>query len=173
MAMADLKHLRSVELNAGIDEIKPDFVLHLPGSALSEIIAHCEALPDTRAFPVSREEEAVGIAAGLALTGRRVLTVIQDNGLGNALTALTTFPLAYHIPLLLLVSRRGGLNEYNSMIHTFSERVEAIATASGLSHFSLDGRMPLEFWRPTTVSAYAFARTTHRPVVLFCNLMGG
>ena len=115
----------------------------------------------------------MGIAAGLALAGRRVLMIIQDNGLGNALTALTTFPQAYHVPLLLLVARRGGLGEYNSMIHTFSERVEEIVEAAGLRTFELDSRTPLEFWRSTLVRAYAYAQTTHRPIIVFCNLMGG
>ena len=174
MSLADdLKHLRSAELNAAIDEIDPEFVLEIPSSTLSEILDHCGARPGSRTFPLTREEEGVGIAAGLALAGRRVLMIIQDNGLGNALTALTTFPLAYHVPLLLLVARRGGLGEYNSMIHTFSERVEEIVEAAGLRAFELDSRTPLELWRSTLVRAYAYAQTTHRPIIVFCNLMGG
>jgi len=35
---------------------------------------------------------------------------------GNLLTALTSFPLPYHLPMLV-ASRRGGLGEYNSLIH--------------------------------------------------------
>ncbi len=173
MAVAGLKDLRSAEINAALDDIDPEFVLQLPSSTLSAIISHCEARRGTRTFPITREEEGVGIAAGLALAGRRVVMVVQDNGLGNALTALTTFPLAYHIPMLLLVSRRGGLGEYNSMIHAFCERVEAIAAAADLRSFTLDGRTALEFWRPTVAKAYEFASITHRPVIVFCNLMGG
>ena len=156
----------------GIAAIAPDFVLHLPSSTLSTIVARCQELLGPRAFPITREEEGVGIAAGMALAGKRAVMVIQDNGIGNALTALTTFPQAYHIPLLLIVSRRGGLNEYNSMIHTFCERVEEITAAADLRAFVLDRRVPIEEWQPTIVQAAEYAQITRRPVIVFCNLMG-
>lgn len=173
MTNGDLKAARSGALNGAIDEIDPEFVLHIPSSTLTDVIAHCASRAATRTFPVAREEEGIGIAAGLVLAGRRVLGIFQDNGLGNALTALTTFPHAYHVPLLLLISRRGGLGEYNSMIHYFSERAEDVAAAAGLRSFSLDSRTPLERWRPTLAQANSFAQTTHRPVIVFANLMGG
>jgi len=97
--------------------------------------------------------------------------IVQDNGIGNALAALTTFPQAYHVPLLMLVSRRGGLGEYNSMIHTFCERVEAITDAARLRSFSLDGTVPLDEWPRRIVDANEFARITHRPVIVYLNLM--
>ena len=52
--------------------------------------------------------------------------IFQDNGIGNMLTALLTFPQPYHLPLFGIITRRGGLGEYNSMIHTISERSEAL-----------------------------------------------
>ena len=76
------------------------------------------------------------------------------------------------IPFLMVVSRRGGLNEYNSMIHTFCERVEEITAAANLRYFVLDRRTPLEEWRPTLVQAFNYAQITRRPVIVFCNLMG-
>ncbi len=158
---------------AGLDAIDLDFVLHLPSSTLAEILRHLELRERPRSFPVTREEEAVGIASGIALAGRKAALVMQDNGLGNLLTALNTFPAAYHIPLFMVVSRRGGLNEYNSMIHTFCERVEAIADAAGLRYFALDGRVPLDLWSSTVAKAFEHSQVTRRPVAVFCDLMGG
>ena len=77
-----------------------------------------------------REEEGVAIAAGLALAGRRPLMVFQDNGIGNLLTVAADLPQAYHLPLFGVVTRRGGLGEYNSMIHTVSEQAEALLDAA-------------------------------------------
>ncbi len=156
-----------------LDAIAPDHVLYLPSSTLASIIDHAAQMPGVRAFPTTREDEAVGIGAGLALGGARPVLIIQDNGLGNALTALTTFPQAYHIPLLLIVSMRGGLGEYNSMIHTFCEHAEAIADTAGLRRFTLDGSLPLDGWRWSIEQADEYARITHRPVLVFVNLMGG
>lgn len=162
---------RNAALIAGIEALRPEFIIHIPSSTLKGIIAHCEGMAGARVFPATREEEAIGIAGGLALAGRRVLLIIQDNGLGNALTALTTFPEPYHIPWLTLVSRRGGLGEYNSMIHRFCEHVEPIMEAADLRYFTLDERVPVAAWTDRLVKADEFARVTRRPIFLLVNLM--
>jgi len=164
---------RSRAIIDGIEAIDPRYVLHLPSSTLVDIIDHVQARPNTRAFPIPREEEGVGILAGLELAGARALAIIQDNGVGNLLTALTTFPMAYHIPQFYIVSRRGGLGEYNSMIHVICEKVEPVLDAANVRYFSLDGRVPIEDWPATVTKAYEYSRITHRPVMLLCNLMGG
>jgi sulfopyruvate decarboxylase subunit alpha len=145
---------RSQAIIAGIDAIGLDFVLHLPSSTLKTVIGEIESWDTPRSFPITREEEAIGIASGLALAGKKAALVIQDNGIGNLLTALNTFPVAYHLPVFMVVSRRGGLNEYNSMIHLFCERVEAISDAAGLRYWRLDGRVPLESWASTITKGF-------------------
>ena len=120
-----------------------------------------------------REEEGVAIAAGLELAGSRAVLIFQDNGIGNLLTALLTLSQPYHLPLFGIVTRRGGLGEYNSMIHTISERSEALLDAAGVRWFQLDTRTPLDRWAVEIERAWAFARTTHRPIFVLVNLMGG
>ena len=164
---------RSQAIIEGIEAIDPRYVLHLPSSTLIQIINHFLDRPNTVTFPIPREEEGVGILAGLELAGAKAVAIIQDNGVGNFLTALTTFPLAYHIPQFYVVSRRGGLNEYNAMIHVICEKVEGILDAANVRYFNLDGRTPIEQWAPTVVKAYDYSRVTHRPVLLLVNLMGG
>ena len=108
---------RSAAVIAGIERIAPRWVLHLPSSTLKAVVGHFLARDGRDGFrivPIPREEEGVGILAGLSLAGAPALMIIQDNGVGNLLTALNTFALPYHLPMLVLVSRRGGLNEYNS-----------------------------------------------------------
>jgi sulfopyruvate decarboxylase subunit alpha len=164
---------RSRAIVDGLEAIDPRYVLHLPSSTLLAIIDHFLDRPNTATFPIPREEEGVGILAGLELAGARAVAIIQDNGVGNLLTALTTFPIAYHIPQFYVVSRRGGLGEYNSMIHVICEKVEPILDAAGVRYFTLDGRVPIADWAPTVTRAYEYSRTTHRPVMVLCNLMGG
>ena len=73
----------------------------------------------------------------------------------------------------MVVTRRGGLNEYNSMIHLFCEKVDAIADAAGLRYFVLNGRVPLELWSSTITKAFENSQITRRPVAVFVDLMGG
>ncbi len=162
---------RSRAIIDGIEAIDPRYVLHLPSSTLIHIINHMLDRPNTVTFPIPREEEGVGILSGLELAGTKSLAIIQDNGVGNLLTALTTFPMAYHIPQFYIVSRRGGLNEYNSMIHTLCERVDEIVDAAGLRSFKLDERVPVARWATTVVAAWEHAQMTHRPVLLLTNLL--
>ncbi|HEX5415961.1 MAG TPA: thiamine pyrophosphate-binding protein [Chloroflexota bacterium] len=168
---------RSGAVAAGLEAVGFDYILHLPSSTLAGLLRHFEeenGQPGRPfSFPVTREEEAVGIASGMTLGGKKAALVIQDNGLGNLLTALNTFPQAYHLPLFMVVSRRGGLGEYNSMIHLFCERVDAIVEAAGLRTFVLNGRVPLELWASTVTRAFEHSQITRRPIAVFVDLMGG
>ncbi len=168
---------RSQAVVDGVETIDPEFVLHLPSSTLKLVLAHFlegpGATPGRLVFPIPREEEGISILAGLALARRRALMIFQDNGIGNLLTALLTFPQPYHLPLFGVVTRRGGLGEYNSMIHTVSERAESLLDAAGVRWFQLDARTSIEDWAPTIERAHTFALTTHRPVFVLVNLMGG
>jgi sulfopyruvate decarboxylase TPP-binding subunit len=163
---------RSQVIIDGLELIDPKYVLHLPSSTLIHIINYMLARPKTVTFPIPREEEGVGILSGLELAGEKAVAIIQDNGVGNLLTALTTFPMAYHIPQFYIVSRRGGLSEYNSMIHSICETVEPILDAARVRYFTLDSRTPLDEWASTVAKTYEYSRVTHRPVMLLCNLMG-
>ena len=151
-------------------------MLHLASSTLKQVLEHFITGPgprDRTVFAMPREEEGVAVAAGLELAGRRPVLVFQDNGIGNLLTSLLTIPQAYHVPLFGVVTRRGGLGEYNSMIHTVSERSEALLDAAGVRWFQLDNRTPVEVWADEIHRAWTFSRTTHRPVFVLVNLMGG
>jgi sulfopyruvate decarboxylase subunit alpha len=165
---------RCQALIRGIDHIPPTHVLWIPSSTLKDVIDHVERRAQEGAYvslPLTREEEGIGIAGGLVLGGAKPLLIVQDNGIGNALTALTTFAQPYHLPLLMIVSQRGGLNEYNSMIHILGERVDDIVDAADLRSFKLDERVPVERWATTVAAAWEHAFMTHRPVLLLCNLL--
>lgn len=155
---------------AGIERLKLDFLAYLPSSSIAPIIEHFRFRTGRAgapvAFPISREEEGVGIAGGIALAGRRAAMLVQDNGFGNSLTALTTFAVAYNVPLLVLANTRGGLGEYNSMIHSFSGGVPAMLDAARIPRFLVDRRNSPDDWTGTIVEAYRHAEMTHRPVAL-------
>jgi phosphonopyruvate decarboxylase len=53
------------------------------------------------------EGDAVALAAGAALAGRRPLAMFQNSGLGNAVNALTSLCHPFRVPVLLVVTHRG------------------------------------------------------------------
>ena len=119
-----------------------------------------------RVTPLSREEEAVGVAGAVALNGGLGAIVMQDNGVGNALTALTTWTLSYHLPLLVFANTRGSLGEYNSMIHRISSPVPRLLEATGIHCLELDRRSDAEDWSAVVKEAANHAQMTFRPVVV-------
>ena len=154
----------------GLEAIDIDFFIHVPDSFGAPVIAHFEDNPKVRSFPVAREEEGIGIAAGLAMARKKAVLFYQDIGLGNSMGALTTYATAYHAPLLVLAIRRGGLGDYNAANFQFSETAVAMVESMRIKAFVLDYRVPLGDWPRAIQQAYDYAQLTHRPIVVFLNL---
>lgn len=144
--------------------------VYVPSSHIAPVIDRLQeaGVPGLLA---NREEEGVGIAGGMALTGRKVALLMQDNGFGNALTALTTFANAYRIPLPVIANRRGGLGEYNAMIHSFSDGVPEMLRAVGLKVEELSPSVSPDVWRTVGRSVGDLCLTTHRPVVVLADTL--
>ena len=154
----------------GIEAANIQYFIHVPDSFGAPVIAHFQDHPGIKSFPVAKEEEGVGIAAGLAMTGKRSVLFYQDTGLGNSIGALTTYAAAYHAPILLLAVRRGGFGEFNAANFLFSETAIDMVDAMKIKAFVLDYRVPLEQWTPAIKQAYDYCEMTHRPIVVFLNL---
>jgi sulfopyruvate decarboxylase subunit alpha len=110
-------------------------VIFVPDNPLSHILrAFRDGYPDVRMIPATREEEAVGIAAGLYLGGRLPTVMMQSSGLGNALNAICSLLVAYQIPALLVLSMRGDLGEWNHAQVPLGRAVPQILNAVGIQH---------------------------------------
>lgn len=161
---------RHREVVEAVKALRPAGVAYVPSASIAPIIngvlqaQHDGDLP--LVFPVSREEEAVGIIGAYSFGGEFGVVLMQDNGFGNALTALTTMAVSYHLPMLIIANTRGGLAEYNSMIHSISAPVPEMLRASGIPVFALDRRNSPRDWGATVAEAGAHARMTFRPVVV-------
>jgi phosphonopyruvate decarboxylase len=79
----------------------------VPCSMLGPLIAWCEEHEPDAYLPANNEGEAVSIAAGAHLAGRRPVVMIQNSGLGNAINPLTSLCDPMLIPFLMLLTWRG------------------------------------------------------------------
>ncbi|MGI4981843.1 MAG: phosphonopyruvate decarboxylase [Janthinobacterium lividum] len=55
----------------------------------------------------ANEGDAVAISAGVALAGGRAVTMMQNSGLGNAVSPLTSLTWTFELPQLLIITWRG------------------------------------------------------------------
>jgi sulfopyruvate decarboxylase TPP-binding subunit len=154
----------------GLDAIGIQFFIYLPDSFGAPVISHFEADAQVRSFPVAREEEGIGIASGLAMTGKKGVLFYQDTGLGNSMGALTTYAMAYRAPMLIMAVRRGGFGEFNAANFHFAETAVEMVESMKIKSFLLDYRVPLDHWPVAIQKAYDYAFMTHRPIVMFLNL---
>jgi phosphonopyruvate decarboxylase len=92
-----------------------DFFTGVPDSALKRFIGELEALPPDQHVTATWEGEAVGIAAGAFLAGRRPAVYLQNSGLGHAVNPLATLCIPYGIELLLVIGHRYTLPQHRVM----------------------------------------------------------
>ncbi len=79
----------------------------VPCSILSPLINYIIENPKIKFYMATSEGEAMGIAAGFTLGGRKPVVLMQNSGLGNCVNALTSLHLIYRLKALLLITLRG------------------------------------------------------------------
>lgn len=88
-----------------------DFFAGVPCSLLEGVLSALATRPRLPSLPATREDTAVGCAAGAWLAGGRPAVLMQNSGLGTSLNALASLSLMYRLPCLLVVTWRGFRGE--------------------------------------------------------------
>jgi sulfopyruvate decarboxylase alpha subunit len=88
-------------------------VTYVPDNVLKPLITAVHEDDYFTAFTATREEEAVGIVAGAWMAGLRGIVLMQTSGFATLANVLASLPVAHQIPVLLMVSERGVLGEFN------------------------------------------------------------
>ncbi len=89
-------------------------------------------------IPLTREENGVGICAGMYLCGKRPVMVVQSSGIGNMINALESLNLTYNIPLPILASWRGVYKETIEAQKQLGKRLPDILYAAGIKYTVID-----------------------------------
>lgn len=84
-----------------------DFWTGVPCSFLTPMINRVISDPANRYVGAASEGEAVAIAAGAWLAGRKTVMMCQNSGLGNTVNPLTSLNWPFRIPTLLICTWRG------------------------------------------------------------------
>ena len=83
------------------------FYAGVPCSFLTPLINRVISNPALDYVGAASEGEAVAVAAGAWLAGRRTVVMCQNSGLGNTVNPLTSLNHPFRIPTLLIVTWRG------------------------------------------------------------------
>lgn len=100
--MIDVEYLIETLVSAGVT-----LAVGVPCSSLGGLIAAASDHPSIHCLIAANEGDAIAIAAGAQLAGQRVLVFLQNSGVGNAVSPLTSLISTFQLPLLMLVGWRG------------------------------------------------------------------
>lgn len=84
-----------------------DFFCGVPCSLLKGLVSLLDHDESAHYISATREDSALGMAAGALLGGKRPMVLMQNSGLGVSVNALASLHTMYDLPALLVISWRG------------------------------------------------------------------
>jgi sulfopyruvate decarboxylase TPP-binding subunit len=151
-----------------IREIKAsgiEFVISVPDITTSEgLLKPLAADSAPRLIRICKEDEGVGICAGLAHTGKRALLLIQQTGMLDSINAIRGVAVEYALPICMMV----GLLEKEPEVRPRDSKrygvriVEPILDAMGVTYHEIEDDADIVKIRPAIDEAYRASK----PVVL-------
>ena len=147
-------------------------VVYVPDKVLTPLIKSLHADPFFTTFPTSREEEAMGILTGAWMAGMRGALLMQTSGFGTLPNALASLAVPYQIPLIMFVSERGTLGEFNYGQALVARTMRPVLDALAVETHTITRMDELEF---TVDRSIKQAVATQAPVALILSplLTGG
>ena len=79
----------------------------VPDSTMKHFIN--EGFKKNKILITTREEEAIGIAAGMSMSRSNSLVFMQNAGFANSISTITSLVQLYEIPMIFLIGWRGFL----------------------------------------------------------------
>ena len=155
------RELHGGNIIAAIKASGIEYILSVPDITTSSgLLAPIARDKDFKLVRVCKEDECIGIATGLAYSGKRALTLIQHTGFLDSINALRGVAVEYKQPICMMI---GLLQHDPEKAPRQSPRygvriVEPILDDMGIAHhlISLDGDVAKI--RPAIDEAYAESR---------------
>jgi sulfopyruvate decarboxylase TPP-binding subunit len=142
-----------------------EFVVSVPDITTSEgLLRPLAQSASPRLIRVCKEDEGIGICAGLAYTGKRALLLIQQTGLLDSINAIRGVAVEYALPICMMV----GLLEKEPGVPPRQSRrygvriVEPILDAMSIPYHEIETDADVGKIKPAIDEAYSASR----PVVM-------
>jgi len=140
------------------------FATGVPCSYFSRMIDEFVIHQDSITYiPATREDEAVGIASGIAFGGSKAFVIMQNSGFATIGDALTSLAQLYKLPMLLIISWRGLEPDRDFPEHSLMGDVTEETLAGYQVPF---WELIDDDWQQTIDSALTKMEETSRPVAL-------
>ena len=147
-------------------------VPYVPDRVLTPLIRNLHADAYFNVFPTAREEEAVGTLSGVWMGGMRGAMLKQTSGFATLANVLASLVVPSQIPLIMFVSERGTLGEFNLGQSLVCRTMRPVLDSLAMEHHTCTRLDEFEFIADRSIKQ---AVTTQAPVVLILSplLTGG
>ena len=145
---------------------------YVPDRVLTTLIKSLHADPFFTTFATAREEEAVGIATGAWMGGMKSAVLMQTSGFATLANVLASLVAPSQIPLIMFVSERGTLGEFNLGQSLVCRTMRPVLASLAMEHHTCTRLDEFEFVTDRSIKQ---AITTQAPVALILSplLTGG
>ena len=120
-------------------------VTYVPENVLRPLIELIEADPFFTCFVTTREEEALGIVTGAWMGGTHGIVLMQTSGFATLPNAIASLAVPFQIPVLLMVSERGTLGEFNIGQALVARTMRPVLDSLAMEHHTLTRLDEVEF----------------------------
>lgn len=142
-----------------------EFVISVPDiTTAAGLLAPLEKETNPRLIRICKEDEGVGICAGLAHTNKRAVLLIQQTGMLDSINAIRGVAVEYSLPIVMMV----GLLEKEPYVRPRESKrygvriVEPILDAMGVEYHEIEQEADVAKIKPAIDDAYK----NSKPVVL-------
>lgn len=122
----------------GLKQANVSLITYVPDISIHQVTKLMEEDQYFHVVSSTREEEAIGIAAGAYAAGRNAAVFMQSSGFGNCVNALASLCIPARIPIPLFVNLRGDLGEFNIAQTTMGRATRPILDTLGITHYTLE-----------------------------------
>jgi len=120
-------------------------ITYVPDRVLTPLIKGIHADSYFTAFATTREEEAVGIVTGAWMGGLRGAVLMQTSGFATLPNAIASLAVPSQIPLLMFISERGTLGEFNLGQALVARTMRPVLDSLAVEHHTLTRLDEVEF----------------------------
>ena len=147
-------------------------VPYVPDRVLTPLLKNLHADPYFNVFSTAREEEAVGIVSGAWMGGMRGAVLMQTSGFATLANVLASLVVPSQIPLVMFVSERGTLGEFNIGQSLVCRTMRPVLDSLAMEHHTCTRIDEFEFVADRSIKQ---AIATQAPVALILSplLTGG
>ena len=113
-------------------------IAYVPDISIHQITRLMEEDDYFHVVSATREEEAIGIAAGAYAMGRNAAVFMQSSGFGNCVNALASLCIPARVPLPMFINLRGEVGEFNIAQVAMGRATRPILDVLGIQYYTLD-----------------------------------